>query len=181
MDTTVSKLIVITGGPGAGKTSTLEQLQQAGYSVVREVARKIIAERKSQGLSPRPEPAQFAQAIFEQDVQQYDLAAARNELTFFDRSILDSLGGLMGLGLMTETQRNEVVARYPYHSSAFIFPPWKAIYRTDSERDQTYDESVRVYNSICRFYKRCGYTLLEVPRLSVDERCQFLIDSTAGL
>lgn len=181
MTNTAADLIVISGGPGAGKTTVLGQLALAGYSVVPEVARRIIAERKAMQLSPRPEPAEFAQTIFNRDIEQYEAAKAVSGISFFDRSIIDSLGFLKGLGLVTEHQQNVVVERYPYHCEVFIFPPWKDIYHTDSERDQTYEESVEVYHSICRFYGQCGYSLVEVPRAGVDERCEFLVRHTAEI
>ena len=145
-----NRLIAISGGPGAGKTATLGRLASRGYTVVPEVARGIIADRKAQGLNPRPEPSEFAQAIFEQDVAQYEAAATTSGIKFFDRSIVDSLGMLFGLGLLSESQRNTAAVRYPYNSQVFIFPPWREIYRTDSERDQSYEESVSVHESVCR-------------------------------
>jgi predicted ATPase len=46
--------VVFTGGPGAGKTALLTELERRGYRVVPEVARAIISERKQKGLPPRP-------------------------------------------------------------------------------------------------------------------------------
>jgi predicted ATPase len=45
---------------------------------------------------------------------------------------------------------------------------------TDTERDQTYDESVRVYERSRSFYEDCGYRTVEVPRLDVDDRVEFV-------
>ncbi|WP_279157967.1 AAA family ATPase, partial [Parabacteroides goldsteinii] len=38
-------LYVITGGPGTGKTSLIEELKIVGYQTVKEVARDIIKEQ----------------------------------------------------------------------------------------------------------------------------------------
>jgi predicted ATPase len=40
--------------------------------------------------------------------------------------------------------------------------PWREIYRPDSERDQTYDEAVRVCQSVRKWYVQCGYNLIDV-------------------
>lgn len=61
-------LIAASGGPGAGKTTTPDKLAQRGFSIVPEVARAIIAERKAQGLSPRPAPEAFADARCEYEL-----------------------------------------------------------------------------------------------------------------
>ena len=38
------KLFVVSGGPGAGKTTVLQELASRGYSFATEVARQIIQE-----------------------------------------------------------------------------------------------------------------------------------------
>jgi predicted ATPase len=63
---------VITGGPGAGKTSVLEYLAAKGYSYVPETARQIIKERLSKGLTPRPDPKTFAEEIFNKDWKNFN-------------------------------------------------------------------------------------------------------------
>ncbi len=170
-------LVVFSGGPGAGKTTVLAALEQRGYAVVPEVARRIIAERKAQGLSPRPSPIEFAQAILAEDAAQYAAASRKDGWVFFDRSALDALGSLFYLGELSDERKEEMLARFAYHPTVFVFPPWQEIYRTDSERDQTYDEAVRVYNSIRSWYSDCGYALVEVPPGTVDERCDFVLEA----
>jgi predicted ATPase len=52
--------IVITGGPGVGKTTLLLALQARGHTIVGDSARTIIQDRRSRGLSPRPNALEFA-------------------------------------------------------------------------------------------------------------------------
>ncbi len=168
--------VVFTGGPGAGKTAVLEALRQRGYAVVDEVARKVIAERKARGLSPRPAPQAFAETILEEDLRNYAHAEASSAaLVFFDRSLLDALGGLAQLGVLSDERRDRLLQEYPYHDPVFLFPPWPDIYRTDSERDQTFPEAVQVFHSVKAWYAACGYTLEEVPLGPIDARCDFLL------
>ena len=47
-------LYVITGGPGTGKTSLIEELKIVGYQTVKEVARDIIKEQQQQGGDALP-------------------------------------------------------------------------------------------------------------------------------
>ncbi len=165
--------VVLTGGPGAGKTTVLENLQARGYTVVPEVARQIIADRKLRGLPPRPPAVDFAKAIVAADIEQY--SAVTSELTFFDRGIVDALGMLDQSGHLSSEKREALLAEFPYSSPVFVFPPWKTIYRTDSERDQTYEESVQIHASVERWYTLCGYELSTVPYGSVDERCEHIL------
>jgi predicted ATPase len=165
----------VSGGPGAGKTTTLNALRDRGHTVIPEVARALIAERRADGLTPRPPPLEFARTILLRDIAQYEKTAGSDGLVFFDRSILDSLGMLAALEQLSETELQDHIARYPLHSTVFLFPPWREIYRTDSERDQTFDESVAVYESIHRWYTRCGYEPRVVPPGKVDDRCEFML------
>lgn len=168
--------IAVTGGPGAGKTTLLEGLKARGHTIVPDVAREIIAERRRLGLSPRPPQDEFAKSILSRDIQRYESTQSESGLIFFDRSIVDSLGMVDELSLLTDTEKQRILAQYPYRATAFILPPWIEIYHTDSERDQSYEEAVRVCGAIHGWYIKCGYKLVEVPKLTVDERGEFVLD-----
>lgn len=169
--------VAVTGGPGVGKTSLLNALRKRGYPVVSEVAREIIADRRARGLSPRPPPAEFARMILEEDFRRYDNAPRKGVgvPTFFDRCVLDSMAMIAQLGLLRPQDRKQLLARYRYYPTAFILPPWREIYATDSERDQTYDEAVAVFHTLRDWYLGCSYHLIEVPKGSVELRCEFVI------
>ena len=167
---------MLTGAPGAGKTTVLTGLQTLGYAVVPEVARRIIADRKARGLPPRPAPEAFARQILEHDIEQYREAASLDGLTFFDRSILDALGMLEAAGALSKQERSRVLEKYAYCDRVFVFPPWADIYQTDSERDQTFAEAEAVHASICAWYRQCGYDILAVPFGSVQERCDYILE-----
>jgi predicted ATPase len=167
--------IAVTGGPGAGKTTLLNELSARGYPVIRDAAREIIAVRKAKGLSPRPAPAEFARRVFDEDVQQYDGAPRDRGPIFFDRCLVDSIGMLAKLNELSPDDVRALLSRRPFCATAFILPPWREIYRTDAERDQTFAEAVSVYGAVRDWYCGCGYDLVEVPAGPVAERCHFVL------
>jgi len=169
--------VVLTGAPGAGKTAVLEALGARGYATVGESARTIIRDRKNRGLSPRPEPLEFAQEVFRADVSKYEQARQRSGLVFFDRSAIDALGMLSELGPVSELA--SCLETYRYHHDVFVFPPWAAIYRSDAERDQTFAQAVEVQQRICEWYRHCQYRLIDVPFASVAERCDYIVSHLA--
>jgi predicted ATPase len=180
--------VVVTGGPGSGKTVLLEELARRGYPYAPESARAIIRERLARGLSPRPDPAEFAYEILGRDIEQYGgvaekspdperAAAGAGDLHFFDRSILDALGMLDQLGILSARERDRHLTEYPYHRQVFLLPPWEAIYRVDSERDQTFGESVRVHDTLRQWYLRCGYEIVSVPPGPVADRCDLVLQT----
>ena len=55
--------VIVTGGPGAGKTALLSRLAKLGYFTVEDSARAIIAKRVARGDTPRPDLVTFAREI----------------------------------------------------------------------------------------------------------------------
>jgi len=56
-------------------------------------------------------------------------------------------------------------------------PPWEAIYQTDSKRDQTFAEAVQVFEELRTWYARWGYEPVEVPRMAIDHRVTFILQT----
>lgn len=166
---------VVTGGPGGGKTTTLSALAERGYRVAPESAREIIKKRLAAGLPPRPNPVSFAQEIISSDIEKYQDVASCADSTFFDRGVLDALYMLNAENALTHDEIAKYVQKFPYNSVVFLLPPWKEIYDTDSERDQTFEESVEVFEGMKRWYSQWGYEMLEVPRCNINERVSFIL------
>jgi predicted ATPase len=168
--------VVLTGGPGAGKTTLLQTLASHGHAIVCEAARALIRSRLAQGLAPRPGPRAFAEAILARDIENHQQHSG-SDLVFFDRSVLDALCMLRECDPSRHDELVAVAARYPYQAKAFFLPPWEAIFTTDAERDQSFADAVRVYAPLVEWYRACGYEIVEVPRASVVDRCNFVLQT----
>jgi len=149
--------IVLTGGPGAGKTILLAKLASMDYATVEESARSILAERLASGLTRRPSPFEFAHQILGRDIEKYVAQSQTSKWVFFHRGIVDALGMLQEVAPMPREELKAILTKYPFHKSAFILPPWEAIYANDAERGQTYAEAIRVYEKLLKWYRLCGY------------------------
>ena len=170
----MNQLFAVSGAPGAGKTTVLDALAERGYVVVAESARAIIKERRAQGLSPRPEPLAFAKEILARDIDKYE-SADPNQITFFDRSLVDALGMLKAAGGLSEVELETHLQSYPHNPKAFVFDAWQAIYVQDAERDQSFVEAQAVAASVSRWYSMCGFEVIDVPFVAVDERVAFIL------
>jgi predicted ATPase len=168
--------IAFTGGPGFGKSTTLAALEARGYQCVPESARAIIQERMRIGLPKRPAAREFADQTLRQDQAQYRGVQRSNGPVFFDRGVIDALGMCYETGLAGWVEIQQVLHEYPFHAEAFVFPPWEQIYVQDTERDQSFEDAVRVDGAVRRWYQKCGFKLVEVPRIDAELRCDFILN-----
>ena len=127
---------VLTGGPGAGKTTVLEALAERGYQYMPETARTIIKERLEAGLSLRPPLAQFGQDILQRDISYYRETAVTDKPVFFDRGVVDALGLLYEAEAISPTEVETYLREFLYNQVVFLLPPWESIYRTDAQRPE---------------------------------------------
>ena len=173
--------ITITGGPGAGKTTLLLALQARGYTIVGDSPRTIIQDRLKRGLSPRPNADAFTHETLRMDIENFVQHAATPGHVFFDRSILDSLCGLDHLTPLNERDLNMWLSTYQYCPKVFLLPPWREIYVNDAERDHTFEHAEWVNRITQEWYRRLDrYQLIELPKVSVAERCTYILQALAN-
>jgi predicted ATPase len=58
----------------------------------------------------------------------------------------------------------------------FVAPAWEEIYCTDDERTLPFPLARKFGMKLREIYKRLGYTLIDLPCVSVDERANFILD-----
>ena len=87
----------------------------------------------------------------------------------------DIFGYLCQRGIDIPAHYLETHARYRYGSTVFILPPWPEIYINDTKRPQTLAESKALHDAVRKAYESLGYDLIEVPRMAVKARCEFVL------
>jgi predicted ATPase len=172
--------IVVTGGPGAGKTALLLALHGRGYTIVGDSPRTIIQNRRWHGLSPRPNTYEFVQETLRMDIEKFVHHAATPGHVFFERSVIDALCGLDRVARLSESELSMWLSKYQYCSNVFLLPPWKEIYVNDAERDDTFEHAESVYSILREWYRRCRYQVIEVPKVSVAARCTYVLQALAN-
>ena len=76
-----------------------------------------------------------------------------------------------------DSNLTEILNTYRFSKEVFIAPPWKEIYCNDNERDQSYEESVTIYKRLYKWYELNGYTLLSIPKLTIENRVQYVLEN----
>jgi predicted ATPase len=166
---------ILTGGPGGGKTSLLHALMLKGYSHIPETARQIIKERLSKGLEPRPDPKTFALEIFNRDWINFVTHSDQSSLLFFDRSFMDSAGMISKCDISGFNKIRDTISNNRYNTKIFITPPWKEIYQNDTERDQSFEAAIEVYEWIDKWYRQHDYDPVIIPKDTIENRAKFIL------
>ena len=162
-----------------GKTTLIRHLQATGERVVEETARAVIREQVEVGGDAVPwlDNDAFVARCVERDIAIFDTLAAETRRVFFDRGILDSYGAN---GALPSPRIMEAVRTRRYNARVFVFPPWRAIYATDTERRQDWREAEATFGIIRARLPTLGYEPVVVPKASVEARAAFVLRQAAG-
>ena len=168
---------VITGGPGAGKTTLIEQLAAKGFACVAESGRAIIKDQSAIGGPGLPwESVElFAELMLSRDLRAHRESAALDSAVFFDRGIVDTIGYLRLEGRPVPGHFDTAARRLRYRR-VFIAPFWPEIYTADAQRKQTPDVARATHDAISAAYREYGYRPVELPPATVEERVEFVME-----
>jgi predicted ATPase len=175
MHTPNKNLIALSGAPGAGKTTLLNMLQSRGYACVPEVARRIIQQQMQSGGNALPwqDTTTYIHLLLEDSITSFLNHQNTQRPTFFDRGLPDTLGYAQIIQLPDQRAIEQACAVHRY-SKVFLAPPWRAIYTTDTERKQTFDEALISFEQATHAYTRCGYDPILLPLTTPNDRADFV-------
>ncbi len=179
-----TKKIVITGGPGTGKTSIINELKRKNFYCFEEIIRTLtLAAKKENDASTHlsnpiafvNDPMLFNTNLLNGRIAQFKQAnIIEKKISFFDRGIPDVLAYMSFFNqeygeIFTNACKENV---YNY---VFLLPPWKDIYKSDNERFETFEQSKKIHLHLVEIYKKFGYKIIEVPFGTIKERTNFIL------
>ncbi len=173
-----TKKIVITGGPGTGKSSIITELLKRGYTCLEEISRQVILEARKDGVDQLflKNPLLFSELLLKGRKKQYDEAKNHaSDLVFIDRGVPDVLAYMDFIGdkypkKFISACKNNV---YDY---VFILSPWQEIFTSDNERYENFEQAVSIHHHLLDTYQKYEYNLLDVPFDTVEKRADYILE-----
>lgn len=170
---------ILTGGPGTGKTTILQELRRKGYSVVSEVARQIIFEEqeKEKGILPWTDLALFQDLVIERQLRSEEEATNyQNKKIFLDRSLVDGIA-FAEIGKITiKKDLSNLIEQADYKRVFYL--EQLPFYSQDKERKEDPELAKRIHEQLYRVYDRLGFDIVTVPAVSVEERIKLILNET---
>ncbi|MEW2147150.1 AAA family ATPase [Micromonospora vinacea] len=168
---------VLTGAPGAGKTTTIRALHHRGHATVREAATDLIAERQAQGYATPWHDTDFVDAVAALQHHRQVRADARQPVQFYDRSPLCTLalarhlGRPIGPALTAEVDR--IIRERTYQRLVFLISPLGFIRHT-AARQIGYADALAFARLHREVYEEHGHQLVDVPPGPVRTRAALI-------
>jgi len=172
-----TKRIVITGGPGTGKSSIINELIYREFTCYKEISRDIILEAQKQGIDQLflTNPLLFSERLLEGRKQHYaDALNKTDNSVFFDRGVPDILA-YMDFKSEDYPQYFIDACKDCIYDYVFILKPWQDIYTSDNERYEDFEQAVQIHEHLLNTYQKYDYKLLDVPFDTVANRTDYIL------
>lgn len=169
---------VITGGPGAGKTSIIDKLAARGFPTVMEAGRDILRQQALIGgnATHTGDARSYAELILARGMADYERMLIETDgPVFFDRGVAELAGYWRLLGMPVPDHVRRAAELYRTNPLVFAAPPWREIYVQDALRGQDFAEAERTHDLAVGAYREFGYRIVEIPKGSVAERVAFVV------
>ncbi len=178
-------LYIVTGGASCGKTTVIKGLEQRGYEVNHELARRVLEERRSRGILTNPNDDERDFTNFEVELYSRQLEIERQtltskRLTFGDRASADILAYC-----------KHFLGKIPSEIDPFELPRYDGVFVLEMlpfEKDgirleKNQDEAMRIHDTIIKTYQMLGYEPTIVPMAksknhALTERVDFILERT---
>ena len=175
----INKKIVITGGPGSGKTEIINELENRGYHVKHEIVRILYNEGLKRGVNAFKEaPLDFSNKLLDYRINQFHSSSELNynsfkPYVFFDRGIHDTFAYLNFMEKNYDYKN--IIFSFSY-DFVFILNPWKKIYIKDDERMESFNDSKKLFKHINLIYKEAKIKTKIILNDSVKNRVDYIIN-----
>ena len=143
-----------------------------------EISRQITLEAQEKGIEQLflEDPLLFSEHLLLGRRKQFlEADTLQEEIVFFDRGLPDVVAYLDYLKSSYPDSFKTVCSQHIY-DKVFILKPWKAIYEQDNERYETFEQALVLHDFLVNSYTGYGYSIINTPFGTVDERMDFILN-----
>ena len=170
---------ILTGTPGAGKTSILRALHARGLSVVEEAATDVIALEHAHGVTePHTDPGFIDRIVRLQTQRRLEADVVGAGVQFHDRSPICThalnlyLGFPLSTALMAEIDR---IRRDGVYQTRVFFIETLGFVEPTAARRISFEQALTFQAVHERSYREFGYELVRIAPASVEERVEAVL------
>lgn len=186
----MNRKVVLSGGPGVGKTSIIQYLRSLNYEFREEIFTQIFAEAESEGkLNEEFLRSEKLLHDLVQAQQKLEAKESKTDLIFLDRCRIDILGFAANLNIKPTQKDLKWLIQNEYDLFFIVEPLPEKFYDQNAVRRQSQKESLEHHEKIIQHYsdfiknnhldlEKC---LIRVPffkgerQESVQKRAQFIL------
>ena len=161
--------IIISGPPSSGKTTIINELKERGYTCMPEIS--------PPNLDSKIEKNKLIISKFLFSKRQKQYLNNNNKKCFYDRSLIDIIAYMNFWNQEYPIIWNKKINKLKYNPNIFYTPFWKEIYKQTNNRKETLQEAQKIDTFLRKTFLQYNYTIIEVPKLDVSERVNFIIDN----
>ena len=176
---TPHKTALLIGAPSTGKTSVLNALKSLGYKCFDEISRQVTLDARDEGIEHlfKEDPLLFSEKLLAGRIRQYEESVASpDQWVFIDRGLPD-ITAYMDMVNQAFPEKFETANRSYIYDKVFWFPVWDSIHKQDNERYEDLNLANEIEKYLIKWYTMYNYTLIEVPKTSIQGRVDFIISN----
>lgn len=171
--------VILTGGPGCGKTTLLHALTRRGCKTLEESATMIIREERLAG-NPKPwiNLCEFQEKILQRQLNLLESVKNFDGVVICDRSVPDGLAYFD----LAQQPRSETLIHFSQtikYALVFILDFLDTYDLDINTRHEDQQEAMRIHDAIKKVYEEFGYPLITIPKMNIEDRTTFVLDELA--